>query len=397
MDKKELNLSTSNENWIMEKNNWKSILILLFILLVLLSLWYFFNWFYSDGNDVPNSDEVMNNIEEKSVNNTGISNNDSENVSIPVENIDEVEVDDIDLYVEELYNYFSGSVSTSNIDVNQKNWLYKIWWSSITIDGISNYSLSPLDWEVTTNTVVDWWITVTWTTKDDILISSKEYTWISDLKAFRSYVYLDLVFSGGKITDWSLVDSKTKVNLWKLSKDELDEMYNFEVKYPIKEVDYKQWFKLSNLEENVVYKYVLSSKDTNIPWVINDLDYNVIVYEKKDYGHDNEYIPKVYFANDIGSSWSRSSSLDETVYMIYQKADIDDISFVLDPMYLGNYNRWEEIKIWNIDYLYNDTDMALGLIFIDESFWEKKEKERKLLKPWEFYKKSPFIDYLIIK
>ena len=50
------------------------------------------------------------------------------------------------------------------------------------------------------------------------------------------------------------------------------------------------------------------------------------------------------------------------------------------------------------DYLYNDTDETLRLILIDESFWDKEEKDRKALKPWEVYKKSSsFIDYVIIK
>jgi hypothetical protein len=42
-------------------------------------------------------------------------------------------------------------------------------------------------------------------------------------------------------------------------------MYNFEAKYPIKEIEKKNSFKLSEFDENVIYKYVLTPEDESIP------------------------------------------------------------------------------------------------------------------------------------
>lgn len=391
-------------------------IIVLVVLLVLLNLENILEKFYSDkydklDNTTTNNvdlDKNDNDISDINIIETGnIDLDDSKNFNgarddtnntDEIDEIDEIETGDIYQYQEELFNYLSDSVATSNIKMNQKNWLYKIWWSSFTVNGVSSYSLYPLEkWEVTTSTIEDeWWVSVTMSIGDYISISSQEYEWINDVKDFSSNIYLYLVFSEWKIVNWTIVDAKTKKNLWQLKYDELDKIYNFETKYPIKEIEFNKWFKLSDLEENVVYKYVLTPKDTESFWIENDLDYDVIVYEKKENWFRDEYLPTVYFAHDGDDWWTRSYSDNQTVYMIYQKATKEDIVYVLDPLYLSKYKHWEEIDIWSEDYLYNDTDNALEIVFIDESFWEKKEKERILLNPWEIYEKGPFIKYLII-
>ena len=127
------------------------------------------------------------------------------------------------------------------------------------------------------------------------------------------------------------------------------------------------------------------------------MDFDVVFYKKSSSSLNPQYEPNIYFANDDSFWWFRYSSSDETIYMMYQRATKEDILYVLEPLPLGQYEHWKEIDIWTENYLYNDTDEMLRLILIDDSFWENETKSKKVLKPWEVYKKGSFIDYVIIK
>ena len=287
-------------------------------------------------------------------------------------------------------------MGSTNISMEQEDWLYEFngHWRHNWID---SYMLTP----VNSNEIVIWDDTFEMSYDDSfqnmINLSTKDYSWIEGMYNFDPYIYLDLKFSEWKIMDWSIVDIKTKKNLWQLNFDELNQIYNFEAKYPIKEIEKKNSFKLSEFDENVIYKYVLTPEDESIPWIINDLDFDVVFYKKSSSSLNPQYEPNIYFANDDSFWWFRYSSSDETIYMMYQRATKEDILYVLEPLPLGQYEHWKEIDIWSEDYLYNDTDEMLRLILIDDSFWEKETKSKKVLKPWEVYKKGSFIDYVIIK
>ena len=303
------------------------------------------------------------------------------------------------LFIKWISNFVE-QMSSTNISVDQKDWLYKFNGRG-NHNGVAYYMLTP----VNANKIIVW-DDVFKASYDDslqntITLSIEDYDWIDGIYNFKSYIYLDLNFSSWKIINWSIIDGKTEKNLWQLSADELNQLYNFEAKYPIKEIEKENLFKLSELDENVIYKYVLTPKDESSPWIINDLDCNVVVYKKRNYlgssFSTSEYEPKIYFVNDTDYWWFRSSSYDEIIYMFYQRATKEDIIDVLKPLYLSQYDHWKEIDIRNEDYLYNDTDETLKLELIDETFWEKETKDKKALKPWEVYKKGSSIDYVIIK
>lgn len=283
-------------------------------------------------------------------------------------------------------------IGSTNISVNQENWLYKFNGRGLH-NGIANYMLTP----VNTNKIIVWDEMFKASYDDSlqnmITLSVEDYDWLDGIYNFKSYINLDLKFSEWKIINWSIIDERTKKDLGHLSTEELNQLYNFEAKYPIEEIKAKQMINLSDLDKNVIYKYVVKATSDVIPWINNDLDYDVIIYEKT----SSDYKPKILFSKESESWWFKLDSSDETHYFIYQKASKEDILYVLKPLSLGQYEHWEEIDIRNEDYLYNDTDEVLKLIFIDESFWEKEEKEKEALKPWEVYKKPSFIDYVIIK
>lgn len=283
-------------------------------------------------------------------------------------------------------------IGSTSINVDQKDWLYKFngRWSH---NGVVNYLLTPVD--VDKIVVWDDMFKVSYddSLQNMITLSIEDYDWIERIYNYNSYIYLNLEFSGWKIINWSIVDQRSRENLGQPSMEELDKLYNFEAKYPMKEIKVNHMINLSSLDENVIYKYVVKATSDVNPWIDNDLDYAVIIYEKT----SSDYEPKILLSKENESWWLKLESSEETHYLIYQRATREDLLYLLEPLSLGQYEHWEEIDIWNEDYLYNDTDEALRLVLIDESFWKKEEKDRKVLKPWEVYKKSSFIDYVIIK
>ena len=129
-------------------------------------------------------------------------------------------------------------MGSTNISMEQEDWLYEFngHWRHNWID---SYMLTP----VNSNEIVIWDDTFEMSYDDSfqnmINLSTKDYSWIEGMYNFDPYIYLDLKFSEWKIMDWSIVDIKTKKNLWQLNFDELNQMYNFEAKYPIKEIEKK--------------------------------------------------------------------------------------------------------------------------------------------------------------
>ena len=287
---------------------------------------------------------------------------------------------------------FLEQMGSTNISVDHKDWLYKFNGRG-NHNGVANYMLTPAN----ANKIVVW-DDVFKASYDDslqnmITLSIEDYDWIDGIYNFKSYIYLDLEFSEWKIINWSIVDQRTKEDLGHLSTEELNKLYNFEAKYPMKEIKVKQMINLSDLDENVIYKYVVNATSDVIPWLNNDLDYDVIIYEKT----SSDYEPKILLSRENETWWFKFDSSEETHYLMYQRATKEDLLYVLEPLFLSQYEHWEEIDIWNEDYLYNDTDETLKLELIDETFWEKETKDKKALKPWEVYKKGSSIDYVIIK
>ncbi len=287
---------------------------------------------------------------------------------------------------------FLEQMESTNISENQRDWLYKFNGRG-NHNGIAYYMLTP---ENANKIVV--WNDVFKASYDDslqntITLSVEDYDWIDGIYNFKSYIYLDLEFSEWKVINRSIIDQRTKEDLGHKSTEELNKLYNFEAKYPMKEIKVNQMISLSDLDENVIYKYVVNSASDVIPWLNNDLDYDVIIYEKT----SSDYKPKILFSGENESWWFKLDSSEETHYLMYQRATKEDLLYVLEPLPLGQYEHWKEIDIWNEDYLYNDTDEILKLVLIDETFWEKETKDKKALKPWEIYKKGSSIDYIIIK
>ena len=123
---------------------------------------------------------------------------------------------------------------------------------------------------------------------------------MDDIYEYKDQIYLWITFDWDKIVDWSIIDRPYK-HMWKMTKNDLDEYYNFESHYSTKTIDKifseSTEIKLSEFDENVLYKIKI--------WqicrlnIINDTENDVIVYQGYYWEGEYETTPylKEWYAN----------------------------------------------------------------------------------------------------
>lgn len=244
---------------------------------------------------------------------------------------------------------------------------------------------------------------------------------MDDIYEFKDLIYLWITFEDDKIVDWSIIDKDSDKNLGKMTKKELDELYNFESHYKIEEITGTKTINLSKLKENVIYKF--SKKWNNwtswsYPKVVNDLWVDVVVYENIDYEHKHvenwvsSNRPRIYKKSaivydkypysDEQNYYSNSTVDRSTYYIMYKKANKSDLLKALNDegiTYLSKYEIWEEIKRWyDENYLYNDTNKSITVFITDEIAKERDNIEdmKTTIKPWNFIFCSEYVDSITI-
>lgn len=166
--------------------------------------------------------------------------------------------------------------------------------------------------------------------EDTIKISSKDYPRINICYNYRNYLYLNLDFDNWIIKDWSVIDKKTKEDLWKLDYTDVEDRYDFEKKYETVKLASKDSYNLSELEENTVYEIFIEMDEDYLTSINNDLDYPVIVHQK---GFSDDALglfkPNIYLQNAKDNWWSKEKWYAVDRYFIFQKADPEDIQAYL--------------------------------------------------------------------
>lgn len=215
---------------------------------------------------------------------------------------------------------------------------------------------------------------------------------MDDIYEFKDQIYLWISFDWDKIVDWSVIDRPYK-HMWKMTKDELDEYYNFESHHPTKTIDKifssSTELKLSEFEENVLYKIKI--------WqicrlnIINDTENDVIVYQGYYWegGYDTTPYLKEWY------TWSRDCisirwNSDDYYSILYKKASSDDLFKVIDKKeitYLSKFKVWDELNMnqrHDEKYLYNDTNNDLTISVTDYWIVNAPEDFQFVVKPWKF-------------
>lgn len=246
--------------------------------------------------------------------------------------------------------------------------------------------------------------------KYDIMINELE---MDNIYEFKDLIYLWVEFEWDKIVDWSIIDRDSEKNMWKMTKKELDELYNFESHHMMKEVTNVTtgFIYISNLKENIIYKYDkkywwdCDSWSICSPKVVNDLWENVILYENFDKSWDKKTKPKIYKISSIVyniypsrnyQNYYENSTIDwNTYYVMYKKASESDLLKIMDDKsitFLSKYEIWEIKRWYDENYLYNDTNRDITVLIQDRNFDDMKT----IIKPWKFMFCSRYVDNVTI-
>lgn len=233
---------------------------------------------------------------------------------------------------------------------------------------------------------------------------------MDNIYEFKDLIYLWLELEWGEIIDWSLIDKSSDKNLGKMTKKELDELYNFESHYKVEDMGIFTWeiINLSGLKENIIYKYSLPKWDYSDIEIINDLLEDIIVYENMATPYNKDRAIK-YTANPYLKDWYTRGSRayyyhdgKEVLYVMYKKASTEDLLKIIDESeitFLSKYKIWDTIsekdRSYDENYLYNDTNDSLTVLITNE-IGNKVETMEVIIKPWKIVHCSEYADSVSI-
>ena len=294
---------------------------------------------------------------------------------------------------------------------NQKSWLYTFSYISSNSGGDSVYWLQMVDLDDFDYTSYLNWdyssLLPLYASSWDAEIKSNP--WIKGFYDFRSFIYLDLSFSGSVLVDRKVVDKITKESLGKTTIETLNKKYNYEASHNVNQLNIdKDNINLSELKENDIYQYTLSSWNHMFPKFTNDLDKNVIFYTKNNmFNFDSfKYDSEVLLIGDSEGGWFGFSSNDSTYNIFYKTVSVDELLKEIwedNIVYLSKYKSWDQVsfrleetreddwsisKSWSLGiYLYNDTKKVLTVKILNELFGEMEEKDVAEIKPGWIYER----------
>ena len=233
---------------------------------------------------------------------------------------------------------------------------------------------------------------------------------MDNIYEFKDLIYFWIEFEWDKIVDWSIIDKHSNKNLGKLTKKELDELYNFESFYKIKDMGILSWetINLSSLEENVIYKYSLPKWNYSDIEVVNDLWEDIIVYENMEDPRYKDKSIKYTAKPYLKDGYTRGSRAYyyhdgwEVFYVMYKKASTEDLLKVIDKneiTFLSKYNVWDKIsekdRSYDENYLYNNTNKDLTVLITNE-IGSKAETMEVIVKSWKIVHCSEYADSVTI-
>ena len=173
--------------------------------------------------------------------------------------------------------------------------IYKVWIAA-NDNKVYYYEISWSGWKITKSTITENFTidkksgadnNLTYTISPEDKNSSKHTInlnelWMDNIYEFKDKIYLEIKYEWEKVLEWSIIDKNSRYNLWKLTNDDLDELYNFESNTEIINAGNITWWDilLSTLKENVIYEYTIPKGSYCEANVINDLWTDCIIYEK---------------------------------------------------------------------------------------------------------------------
>ena len=147
-----------------------------------------------------------------------------------------------------------------------------------------------------------------------------------------------------------MLDKITKESLGKTTIETLNKKYNYEASHNVNQLNIdKDNINLSELKENDIYQYTLSSWNHMFPKFTNDLDKNVIFYTKNNmFNFDSfKYDSEVLLIGDSEGGWFGFSSNDSTYNIFYKTVSVDELLKEIwedNIVYLSKYKSWDQVS-----------------------------------------------------
>lgn len=232
-------------------------------------------------------------------------------------------------------------------------------------------------------------------------IKAKDYNLPSNLYTYKDDILLRITYSQDdyKVYDCKVINNRTGEIIEDLSEENINKLFNIEYGKNITEKAWSSTIKLSELKENVIYKYTANST-TQFPKIENDIGKNCVVYIKEN--DDKNYDKEInMYKNISGSGLSLSFNeynSGDTFNIMYEILENNELlnSVPKDEIiYLSNYKDGDELKYEFEKYIYNDTEKNITIYTKDTAF-EIESSNSVIIGKGEIYGFDWMIDSAII-
>lgn len=193
-------------------------------------------------------------------------------------------------------------------------------------------------------------------------INATEFNLPSNLYDYKDYIRMRVTYSEDdlKVYDCKVINYKTGELIEDLSEENINKLFNIEYGKNITEKSWSDKIKLSELNENVIYKYTASST-TQFPEIENDIGKNCIIYIKEK--DDKTYEKKINMfkqisGNEVSFSFNEYDSGESfsIMYKSLKNSELLDLIEKDEIIYLSKYKDGDKLKYQFEQYIYNDTD-----------------------------------------
>ena len=230
-------------------------------------------------------------------------------------------------------------------------------------------------------------------------VKASDFNLPPNLYNYRDDIRFRLTYSKEDYTvyDCKVINYRTGEIIEDLSEENIEKMFNIEYGKDISEKDWSDKVKLSDLEENKIYKYT-ANETTQFPTIENDTGKNCVVYIK---GRLNQnYERKINMYKEIrGVSFHFSYDeykKGEEFYISYKSIENSELLKIVEQdkvIYLSEYkdgDKLEYIKDFK-KYIYNDTENDI-IINTKDKIGEKEFTNSSVIGKGEIYGFNWMID-----
>lgn len=213
---------------------------------------------------------------------------------------------------------------------------------------------------------------------DIIQIKAEDYNLPSNLYDYKDDIRLRITYlkENYKVLECKVVDFKNNEIIEDLSEENINKLFNIEYGKNITEKNWVNVVKLSELNENNIYKY--TAIDTvQFPEIENDIEKNCIIYikEKDDSTYEkNIDMYKKISGGSLSLSFNEYNS-GETFKIMYKTVENEELLKLIkedEIIYLSQYNDGDALKYGFENYIYNNTENNITINIKDLVFGVEK-------------------------